>query len=423
MKISTYCFFACFAICVSCSERKQNPRANMLTGNPSEMEEKTSQEDTIIEKLSVFSKCTDYNNTLSTVASKSEFVQIDNKLPINDFMTFDVAISDEYIFLMGLEQIVQYDRNGKYIQKIGRHGKGPEEFFRLSPPLQLDQKNKLIYAFDTTYGKIVVYDFDGKFVKKIPVGLNSGCFELIDPELIALRQISSDRYKPDCKVIRFIDHKGKEIKSFPSYLYPLPEKMFKGFGASESFLWKHNDKLFCLEYGADTIFQIKKDSLIPARIITGELRLDKNELFQKDRKSNKLDIIGYIMRPNAGIFESDSFIIFKLFSYDETFYTIYNKSDGHFYRTFYKNEVSNKSGCLKMDYFTDDLTSGLSFNPQYQSEGKSIAFVPALDIFNRKQEILDFIAKHPTKEGEKLKAIVDGNSEMSNAVLMIVSFK
>jgi len=422
IKYTTYFLFF-IIVSSSCTSGTQQKKEKDRVDNKAVLAQKSPKKSNGIEQLAVFSECSDYDNNLSSVASEVKFIQLEIKPPINDFMTFDVEISDEYIFLTGLTQISQYDRNGRYIKNIGSHGKGPKEFFRLTPPLQLDRKNKLIYAFDITYKKIVVYNFEGEFIRKISLNSESGCFEIIDSTVIALRQMFYERYRPDCKSIRFIDYSGKQLNAYPSHLYPLSKERFENYGTEESFLWKHNGTVYYLEYGADTVFQVIKNSLVPARVLTGKLKLDKDEFFRKDRGNNKLDISSYIMRPNGGVFESDKFIIFKLSSNKEVFYMVYNKSTMQFHRTFYKDASSTGKGSIKMNYFTDDLVSGLSFNPQYQSQGKAISLVSAIDIYNRKQVILDYIANHPSEEAEKLKLMVQNITEMDNPIVMIAKFK
>jgi len=376
-----------------------------------------------ITQLPLFDKCTNYENRLSSLAKEVKLIQLDNEPPLNDFKISDVAISDEYIFFMGMEFIMQYDHKGKYIKNIGSQGKGPEEFFRLHPPLQLDRKNKLIYACDQTYRKIVVYDFDGRFVKKIPFKGNSPCITIIDSATIAVRQDCTQRYMPETKSIQFVDFKGKLLKSYPSYLYPLPRKRFQRFGASVNFLWNHQNRFYSLEYGADTIFSVMKDSLVPERVLLGKLKLDKDEYFRKVRGAEKLDITNGILRPNCSVFESDNFIFFRQFSEKENCFKIYNKRTHQFFRTFYDDVPATRRGKKNMDFFTDDLISGLAFNPPYQSNGKAISFVKAMDICDRKQEVLDFIALYPSEEGNRLKPIVKNISENDNSLLMIVQFK
>jgi hypothetical protein len=76
-----------------------------------------------------------------------------------------------------------------------------------------------------------------------------------------------------------------------------------------------------------------------------------------------------------------------------------------------------------MDYFIDDLISGLHFNPLYQSQGKAIAFISALKVVERRDEVLHFIAQHPSAESAHLKTLVEDMNEFDNPLMMMVTFK
>jgi hypothetical protein len=73
--------------------------------------------------------------------------------------------------------------------------------------------------------------------------------------------------------------------------------------------------------------------------------------------------------------------------------------------------------------FTDDMVSGILFNPHYQSYGKAIALVSALDIVENREKILKYIADHPSEEGNKLKPIIQKMTDDDNALMMMVTFK
>ena len=422
MKDILFLLLICITLFSSCANKSKKAEVNESEFSDHILASKKSQKTNAFEKINVFSECTNYNNNLSTIASKVKFIHLDNNPPINDFLIYDVALSEEFIFLLGMTDILQYDHTGKFIRSIGRKGRGPKEFLQLFPPIQLDRKNKLLYAFDSKLDKIMVYHFDGTFKKTIPIIGKGGCIQIIDSSMMAIRQMHYHRYLPDCKSIRFIDYNGKEIKAYSSHLYPIPKEKFESYGAEESLLWNHNGALYSLEYGADTIFQIIKDSLAPVRVLSGKLKLNKDELFIKE-KGEKLNLLPYLFRPNSGIFESDTYIIFKLFNKKERFFMVYNKLTKQFHRTFHENAPSTRKGILKMEYFTDDMFSGLPFNPQYQSQGKAMSLIPAMDIYKRKSEVLSFIANHPSEEAEKLKSILQNVNEMDNPVLIVVNFK
>jgi hypothetical protein len=61
-----------------------------------------------------------------------------------------------------------YDRKGKFIQRIGRDGKGPGEHLRIED-FNINYDNKNIEILDIDLKKIMCFDFNGKFIKDIPI--------------------------------------------------------------------------------------------------------------------------------------------------------------------------------------------------------------------------------------------------------------
>jgi hypothetical protein len=375
-------------------------------------------------EIPLFTACEEYDNRLSTIASAVEFIYLDPEPPFNDFMISDVSISDQYVFLSDIYKIIQYDRKGKYIRQIGSRGMGPEEFVQLSLDIQVDEERELIYALDVRRNRILMYDFDGNFKKVISLYDHSSFFDIVDSTRIVFRSGLFDRWKPNCPLIRFIDYNGKHKKTVYSHLYPVDKNDMERHGSDINFLWKHRNNAYYLEYGSDTIFRIQQDTLIPIRKLIGNLSMDFKEHFKKN-SGKKIDILGYLMRSNAAIFESDQFIIFKLSADadNEQYYKVYNKSTQQFHRTFYKNIETSKNEERKMNFFIDDIISGLHFTPQYQSREYAISLIPAATVCERRQKILDFMDSHPTGKSDSLRVIVKNFTEDDNALVMITTFK
>jgi hypothetical protein len=239
------------------------------------------------------------------------------------------------------------------------------------------------------------------------------------------RPTSSDRMGMEdtsCPLIRFIDYNGQLTKIYPSHRYPIDRKDVEHFGTDGGSLWKHGDMNYYLEYGSDTIFQIRKDSILPIRKLTGELKAGLMDYFLKDIGRKLKSGVALMSRPNAAIFESDRYIIFNIFGNDEFYFKTFDKQTRRFQRTFYKDIKEYEFEMRKMNFFIDDIISGLHFTPQYQNDGKTYALISAAEVCENKSSILTFINNHPSAEGAKLKPIVENMTEDDNALLMIVSF-
>jgi len=165
-----------------------------------------------IEKVPLFTECKNYNNDLSAISSEVEFAAFDMTLPLSGFHVYDVAITDKYIFVMQMYNIIQYDLNGKFIRSIGSKGRGLKEYLQLHPPLSLDRENKLIYATDCRGNKVQAYDYEGKFIKTFPLTTAFMNARLIDSSTFAMPQHEGHRYRPNAPLVRFVDGKGKSFK-------------------------------------------------------------------------------------------------------------------------------------------------------------------------------------------------------------------
>jgi hypothetical protein len=419
----------CLAVvlCIRCNNNKvataESTEKNVIDAICNTVVENSKENE--IKRIELFSKCTNYDNKLSTVASEVQFIPLDDDPLINEFHTNDIAVTDDFILLAGLHHIYQYDKKGKYIRNIGSRGMGPTEYVNICPPLQTDNEAKLIYVLDSNRRRIVVYRFDGTFERAFPVDFD-GSMAILDSVTIAFSQTMVDRFLPRAPFLSFTDRYGKNKKIYFSHLHPVMSmKEAQSQGSDVSFLWEHTKRFYYLEYGADTIFRISRDTLAPAWILAGKLKPEKKELFLRNA-GEKLKNVSAILRPNSGIFESNKFLIFKLSDNKECFYMIYDKTSQNLHRTYDKNApvIKNPRSEMKnMNYFIDDIVSGLHFSPEYQSMGKAIALIPAVKIIENRDKILQHIDAHPSREGTQLRMIVESMDEFDNPLVMLVTFQ
>lgn len=75
-----------------------------------------------------------------------------------------VEVTDESIFICSKE-ILRFARNGKFLNKIGRKGEGPEEYTYIND-IQIDESKGEVYVITTANG-ILVYDFEGSFKRQV----------------------------------------------------------------------------------------------------------------------------------------------------------------------------------------------------------------------------------------------------------------
>ena len=111
-------------------------------------------------------KFVDTQLKLSDIAEELEYIQLDTARIVNP--RWQIKMTDKYIFVAARDELLQYDRKGKFIQTIGSKGQGPGEFTSCTN-IALDMEGERIFVKD--WSQILVYTFDGKFLSKMEIPL------------------------------------------------------------------------------------------------------------------------------------------------------------------------------------------------------------------------------------------------------------
>jgi hypothetical protein len=385
--------------------------------------------DRLIE-LPVYTNSKNYKNNLSEVAEEVHFIKLSENVLLNDFEITGIMLSKDYIFLPSLYYIHQYTRNGEYVRDIGKRGPGPADFIHIGST-QLDNEKEWIYALDQ-YNRIVVYDFNGHFIKSFSVGFGFPAIALTDTNIIARRQDVDDRRFPKTSKsvkISFIDTNGDSLKHYNSSLYPYKSRP-EMYGGGVSLLWEWGHRSFYLENASDTIFEIQRDTILPRYLLTGSLKPSFDEYHKVDiGGKNKISPEDWVLKFDSAIFESDEYIIFNMrLGQEFRYYVLYNKKTKELFRTYYDHpdiipETKLNPEIKLMNYFVDDIYSGFHFTPKYQSGGYAMALIPTEQVLENKETILERLKDNSSPEAQNLKQIVENMGEFDNSLLMMVKFK
>lgn len=103
---------------------------------------------------------------LSDIVEELEYIQFDTTRIVNP--RWQIEMTDKYIFVAACDELLKYDRKGKFIQTIGSKGQGPGEFTSCTN-IALDMKGERIFIKD--WSQVLVYSFNGKFLSKLNIPL------------------------------------------------------------------------------------------------------------------------------------------------------------------------------------------------------------------------------------------------------------
>lgn len=167
-----------------------------------------------------------------------------------------IIVDNDLLYVNNNNKCHVFDKNGKYLYKIGNKGEGPNEYLDISQ-LIIKDKKKLIY--DRIKSKIFIYDQTGRLVQIINVPFR---FD----KIAQLKNGNFIGYIPNTtghEKIKFgtFNEQGILLDSIP-YTIQFDCQMFFAF-QDEGLFYQNNNNLYFKEYLNDTIFQIKEGKLTP----------------------------------------------------------------------------------------------------------------------------------------------------------------
>jgi hypothetical protein len=317
-----------------------------------------------------------------------------------------IAISDSFIFVSDFEKLMQFDRQGKFIRKVGSNGRGPGEYVHIFD-ITVDNKQEVVYILSTRTKDLLSFDFRGNFIKSFkltesslefiadtsnhllfqmsnlgkPEGTNSYSWFLTDTEGNVLLRISNSLYKTN-RLGRFF------IVKKPLYLY--------------------NGSLHFMEFGIDTLYFFNNDIKTPYAIFKfGDLKIDSDPEVQSQKDLDKYKEKLYI----STILEDEKYLYLNIsrgFLLDLGSW-IFNK------KTKELTVLENKG-------FIDDIKGLATFWPKLIfNDSILIDYIDAYKLLqilnsNKPGDLAD-LSKHTVKQMQTLKSTL---TETSNPVLMIV---
>lgn len=320
--------------------------------------------------------------SLSTIVESSEIILLETAESCLLESIFGIEVTADYVFAHDRKNLFQFNRNGKFIRKIGESGKGPNEYIYINC-FTIDEQTE--HVFIGSLGKILCFDFDGNFVFEINKYKFFDYLKVVNGQLWDIHQGTVKSAKPPMAYQYQIDmyslESGMLIDTFLIKTINVEAETFftspKVQYISETY---ENIYLYCpvLLHDAivrDTLYTYENNSLAPS------IKLDFSDLGTTEGSNKNVFI--------TNIFRTQRFL-FAEYSHERTNKTfLYDFSDHQKYH----------------------LNNG--FNDDIYGTGE-VSLIP-LDL---KTNHMYFV-----KNGYELEGTIDGVNENSNPVAFIVKLK
>lgn len=145
----------------------------------------------------------------SELFSNYELIPLENKEECAFSSIDKVKILNDTIFIMDMttRSVYIFSPEGKFLGKVCRPGRGPEEYLG-AVDFDIDSFERLIFILDWSGRKINVYDFNGNFCRKIVLENRYSGFAARDGNFFLYMPFPKLKDEDDYRLIHFCDSRG-----------------------------------------------------------------------------------------------------------------------------------------------------------------------------------------------------------------------
>lgn len=282
--------------------------------------------------------------------------------------------------------VVRFDSEGKFVTKIGVTGNGPGEYLKIEDFI-VDKKNQLIKLYDIRSRKIIIYDFNGSFIKefRIDAFLNSvvnaedGYYFGFVGNITNSNEIQG-KNQGELKFIKF-DEKGKIVDKVFGHKHSKIQLAF-----FEHISPQQDGSISFVEPLQNQIFKFKNGEIHPYYSIKFNccsLPNDIQEILNQSRtpetvkqknafsEANKNYILGFIK-----FFENDNWIILQYSVKYRFQFAIFHKTSGKIFESsgLPMSKVNANlffTPCYIDDEFVYSSSSAFYLHERYNEEQKN----------------------------------------------------
>lgn len=364
---------------------------------------------------------------------------------------FNTVAGEQDIFIKTEEKILRFDKEGKFLNQIGKKGEGPEEIL-FCGGIGIDDKEKLVYAAAGLGidNQVKTYTYQGEFVKSVRVAPNGACmnssmhredrnFNFFDNKFIFRRMLPLMNPSEDIWQIQVQDTSGAVIATFYDPATAGHEKeisenhmnehtvLANSWSSSSPVQNRYGENINFMFDSNDTIYQYN-----PA-----ENRLKPRYTLHCGDRSSFMDIHKFNKDPGyfdytfvTDVLETKDYLYLTAEKDHFSYLLRVDKKTGEVTTARWKGEIKEspamkiKQRKVPVPAFTNDLCGGLPFFPHSQNEKQWIEVYDAPDLLEKidLNQLKNSKVLFPEKR-DQLVRILENLKEDDNPVVMIVTLK
>jgi hypothetical protein len=357
--------------------------------------------------------------SLAEIADDITYIPIANIIPFTNFK-YVITPNSFYIAAKGIG-ILQFNRDGRLIKKIGSQGRGPGEFI-YGMDFTVDEEDGNVYVLDPH--KIKVYAPSGIFIRDILydryITSHSmpGGIEIYNSLLFLPDYIMEGNSKFNWV---FIDTLGNLVSKKENSIPPFQANVVR-HGSTYTF----ENKLFYFNYFNDTIFSINPDLSYKGAYLfaQGDHRWPRSRI-ETNSSEQFASQISKLFQP-LRMFETKQFIVFRYYYLKKAAISLIDKKTKKTFLAIIEETKGN--GLSSKPCIINDLDGGIPLSDlNYYVENDKEYITTLINPFDLKvyvssDEFKNNIPRYPEKKKE-IEKLANSLNETDNPILMMVRLK
>lgn len=315
-------------------------------------------------------------------------------------------------------QLYRFSRNGSFLNKIGREGRGPGEYMD-TYYCAVDEKNRQVYV--NSRSKVLKYHFNGEFINSYKTSRTAEHLFVVNDSLIATEFSIRRGNEPYSLVV--CKFNGDTVYTKRNNIrFKTPDVVT---GVSSDFdkpFFKYGNEVFFKERYNDTVFNLSANSLNPRfKTELGPYQIPPELVPERIGVKKTYEIAHGFLRTRFD--EDDNYLYIGVQTHGYAGNSIpipilYHKDDGKLYHLI-GHDVSSQ----ERKGFVNDLDGTFSFWPEYVSpNGEMSAIISVLRVAQMQEYLKNKTVGRlkATKPNPEVYKIIEGFKLDDNPIIAIV---
>jgi hypothetical protein len=345
---------------------------------------------------------------LSEVAEDIDYIPLETNDSAIIGRIMELRVTEESFFISTNDVILRFDKSGKYLSKLDKFGRGPEEYDRLYN-FDVSQDNKFLAV--RAQKSLVLYNINPKgftFFRRLAYSQmpDAISFTGTDNNLM-LMYSNTTGTNPYSKIL--ISISGDTLSKYSNNFRYILKDGWIILNTWENLFYSYNKNLHLKEFQNDTLFQLTDGNLLEPKVIFNSKGKGVTPGVRAEGKYLSDHSLEFMQVQN--ILESDLYLFFSL---------SYINNGG----LFAINKSTNTKYSISKEGLVDDIGGGVNFRPRFGCDGIFFSWMDAFEIkqnYNKSKASLSSL-KEPLKRS-LVSDLISNLAEDSNPVIISVKMK